>query len=114
MLTVISSHIHWPVVEKLKYLSANGEAVQEGDAAAGWMAPVRQIAGFKQGSAHQADLGNFAAHAVDLNPIADANAILAHEDEPAEKREDEILHGDGESGGGKAKNGGHLPAASRR
>ena len=64
------------------------------------MAFVRQISGFEQGGAHQANLSNFAAHAVDLDPIADANSVLAHEDEPAKKRKNEILHRDGETGGG--------------
>ncbi len=108
MVTEISSHIHWPVVEKLKYCAADGEAVHEGDAAAGGMALVFERAGFKQRGAEQADFGDFAADAVDLDPVAHVDAILADEHEPAEKGEDEILQGDGERSGSEAKDSGRL------
>jgi hypothetical protein len=96
MVTVISSHIHCPAVEKLKYWPRIAKLLMKVmRRPVGWPF-VRQISGLQQRGAHQADLGHLAAHAVDLNPVADANAVLAHEDEPAEKREDEVLHGDGE------------------
>src|ERR1039458_3017641 len=93
---------------EVEVLAANREVVEEGDAAAGWMASVRQIFCFKQGRSHQANFGDFSAHAVDLNPIADAYAILAHKSKPSEKRENKILHCDRETGGGQAQNRGHL------
>ena len=72
------------------------------------MALVGPVAGFEQHGAEEADLGDFAADAVDLDPVADADAVAAHEDEPAEEGEDEILEDDGEAGGGEADDRGHL------
>src|ERR1035437_451919 len=97
---------------EVEVLSTNRKAVEESDAAAGWMTPVRQIPGFKQGSAHKADLGNLAADAVDLHPIAYANAVLADKDEPAKKRDHEILHRDGQPSGCQTENCRHLPRPS--
>ena len=70
--------------------------------------------GLKQRGAEKAYLGDLAADAVDLNPVAHVNAILADEDEPAEKGENEVLQGDGERGGGEAENRGRLLSACQR
>ena len=107
--TEISSHIHCPRGGEIEVLAANGKAVHEADAAAGGMSAIAaEGSGFQQRGSHQADFGDLAAHAVDLNPVADANAALAHEDKPAEKRENEILQCDGEGGGGEAEDGGRF------
>src|SRR3984885_4254231 len=72
------------------------------------MALVGPVAGFEQGGAEETDLDDLAADAVDLNPVADANAVFAHEDEPAEEGEDEVLEDDGEARGSEAEDGGDL------
>ena len=38
-------------------------------------------------------LDHFAGHAVDLHPIAEADAVFPHEHEPTEETHDEILQG---------------------
>ena len=93
---------------EVEVLAGDGEVVDEGDAAAGGMALVGPVAGFEQGGAEEADLDDLAADAVDLDPVADADAVFAHEDEPAEEGEDEVLKDDGEAGGAEAEDGGDL------
>ncbi len=85
---VISSHIHWPLVEKLKY----------------W--PV--MAKLLMKVTEERDLDHLATDRVDLHPVAHSNAVLAHQHEPAEEGEDEVLHDDGDAGGGEAEDGGHV------
>ena len=82
--------------------------------AAGGMASLCKVAGFKQRGAHQADLDYLTADAVDLNPVAHAHAVLAHENKPAEKGENEILQCDRECGGGQTQDGWHLLRRSQR
>ena len=89
---------------EVEVLAGDGEVVDEGDAAAGGMALVGPVAGFEQRGAEEADLDDLAADAVDLNPVADADAVLAHEDEPAEEGEDEVLEDDRETRRSEAEN----------
>ena len=93
---------------EVEVLAGDGEVVDEGDAAAGGMALVGPVAGFEQRGAEEADLDDLAADAVDLDPVADADAVFAHEDEPAEEGEDEVLEDDGEACGSEAEDGGDL------
>ena len=67
-----------------------------------------RVAGLEQSGSHDADLDHFAADAVDLDPVADANAALAHEDKPTEEGENKVLQGDGEGSGGETENGGRF------
>ncbi len=89
----------WPVTAKL-LMKVTRRPV-------GWPLAV-PVAGFKERGAEEADLEDFAAYAVDLHPIADADAVFAHEDEPAEEGEDEVLKDYGEAGGGEAEDGWNL------
>src|SRR5580704_4788752 len=66
---------------EVEVLAGDGEVVDEGDATAGGMALVGPVAGFEQHRAEEADLDDLAADAVDLDPVADANTVFAHEDE---------------------------------
>src|SRR5580698_1346296 len=50
---------------EVKVLAGDGEVIDEGDAAAGRVALVGPVAGFKQSCAKEADLDDFAADAVD-------------------------------------------------
>ena len=72
------------------------------------MSFVRQISGFEKRRVEQPDLGDFASNAIDLNPVSNADAVLAHERKPAEKRENVILQGNGDAGGGEAQDGRQL------
>jgi hypothetical protein len=72
------------------------------------MALVGPVAGFEERGAEEADLYDLAADAVDLNPVADADAVFSHEDKPAEEGEDEVLKDDGEAGCSEAEDGGDL------
>src|SRR5581483_6813295 len=82
----------------------DGKAVNESHLASGGMPRIGPCPGFEQDGTQQADLEHFPADPVDLDPIANADAVLAHEDKPAKERHDEILQRDGESGAGQAEN----------
>ena len=69
------------------------------------MALIGPVAGFEQHGAEEADLDDLAADAVDFNPVAGADAVLAHEDKPAEEGEDEVLEDNGEAGCSEAEDG---------
>src|SRR6185437_11015743 len=90
---------------EIEVLAADCEAVEERDAAAGGYALVREAAGFKQSGLDQADLRDLAAYAVDLHPVADADAIFPYQEEPAEEGDDVVLKSDGEGGRGQADHG---------
>src|SRR5450755_3992086 len=93
---------------EVEVLTFDGEAVDEGDAAARGTALVGPVAGFEHGGAEEPDFDDLAADTVDLYPVANSDSALTHEYEPAEKGDDEVLQNNGESGGGQAENGGHL------
>src|SRR3984957_11280823 len=97
---------------EVEVLAGDGEVVDEGDAAAGGMAFVGPVAGFEEGGAEEADLQDLAADGDDFDPGADAKAVFAHEEEPAEEGEDEVLKDDGEAGGGEAEDGRYLAGGS--
>ena len=51
----------------------------------------------------KSDFDDLAADAVDLDPVADANAVAPHQHEPAEEGDDEIFHRDRQAGAGQAE-----------
>ena len=65
-------------------------------------------AGFKHGCPEEPDFCHLTAHAVDLYPIANSNAILAHQHKPSEESDDEVLHDDREACGSETQNRRHL------
>src|SRR5271165_1211029 len=69
---------------------------------------VRPVAGFEHRRAEETDLDHFASNAVDLHPVADANAVLAHQNEPSKESQDESLQCNRESGSRQAQDCGHL------
>ena len=83
----------------------HGEAVGEGHAATGGVAGLGPVSELEQYRFQQSDFDHFTRDAFDLDPIAHANAVLAHEREPPEKGHDEILHGHGEASGDEADHG---------
>ena len=97
---------------EVEVLASDGEVIDEGDAATGGVAFVSPVAGFEERGAEEADLEDFAADAVDLYGVSDADPVAAHEDEPADEGEDELLECDGETGGGEAEDGGELAGDS--
>ena len=54
--------------------------------------PVSSKDGFQQ-----TDLDDFSADAVDLDPVADADAVAPHQHEPSKEGDDEVFHGDGQA-----------------
>ena len=98
---------------EIEVLAANGEAVHEGDTAAGGVAPIGEVARLKKCCLHEAKLGDLAPHAIDFNPVADANSLFAHQDEPPEKGKHEILQHKGQSRRGDTKNGRSLMRGSK-
>ena len=52
----------------------------------------RPVAGFEQNGLQQPDFDHLAGHAVDLNPVAHADAVAPHQHEPSKECDDEILH----------------------
>src|SRR5277367_3473 len=55
-----------------------------------------------------AELGDFAAHAIDLDPIPETYAIASHENQPAEEGHDEIFQSYRETGADDADHGAEL------
>ncbi len=55
-----------------------------------------------------AEFGDLAADPVDFHPVSQPNAVAAHEHEPAEEGDDEILEGDGQAGADDADHGAEL------
>ena len=72
------------------------------------MAGVGPVTGLEQHGFQQPDLDYLTGHTVDFNPVAHANSIPSHQDEPPEERNDEILHRNGESGARKSQHSGRL------
>src|SRR5260370_10674618 len=75
----------------------DGEAVGEGHSPTRGVSGVAPIAGLHQHGMEHAEFGDFAADAVDFHPVAETNAVAAHQDQPAEERHDEILQRDREA-----------------
>ena len=75
------------------------------------MARVGPVARLEQHGVEDAHLHHLAADAVDLHPVADADAVTAHEHEPAEEGHDEVLERHGEAGTGEAEHGRELRGA---
>src|SRR5580658_8795135 len=69
------------------------------------MAGVGPAPGLKQHRVKQPDLQHFSPDAVDLDPVAGANAILAHQHEPAKEPNDEIFHGHRQARPGEREDG---------
>ena len=93
---------------EVEVLALDGETVQECNAPSGRIALVGPVAGFEQGGTEQADFDRLAGHAVNLHTVANMDAALTHQHEPAEEGDDEVLHDNRKAGSGKAKDGGHL------
>ena len=90
-------------------MTRGGEAVGEGDAPAGRVTGIRPVTGLEQHRAQHPELHHLAAHAVDLDPVAEADAVLAHQHEPADEGDDEILERDREAGAREPHHGAELP-----
>ena len=75
------------------------------DAAPGRMSGLVPAARLEQHRIEHSELDDFAGHAVDLDEIADANAVLAHQHEPADEADDEVLERHGEAGAGESEEG---------
>src|SRR5256884_2908731 len=70
------------------------------------------VAGFEQYGAKHTELDHLTAHAVDLDPVADAHAVPAHQHEPADEGDDEVLERHGETCAGETEHGAQLPRYS--
>ena len=112
MLTVISSHIHWPVVEKLKYWPVMAKLL---------MKVTRRPVGCPLSV--QLPVSSSAVRKRPISTTSPPTPLIstqsptrmpffAHEDEPAEEGEDEVLEDDGEAGRGEAEDGGNLAGRS--
>ena len=65
------------------------------------MAGIGPVAGFEQHGVERANFDDFAGHAVDFHPIAQANSIFSHQHKPADEANDEILESYRETRAGK-------------
>jgi len=74
---------------------------------------IRPVAGFEEGGAEESHFYDFASNAVDLYPVADPDAILTHQHEPAEEPQDEVLQDHCEAGCGEANDGRQLARGSK-
>ena len=95
-------------------MPGHGEVVDEGRAPAGRMSLVSPIAVLEDGGAEKIDLNHLTCHAIDLYPVTDAHSVLAHENEPAEERENEALQSYCKAGGGEAQDGRDLAGYAER
>jgi len=67
-------------------------AVRERHAPPRRVARICPVAGFEQNGVEHPELDHFAGHAVDLHPIAEADAVFPHEHEPTEETHDESFN----------------------
>src|ERR1700690_2067517 len=72
-------------------MAFDGKAVGEGYPSAGRMPGVAPVAGLQKHRVEHAEFSDFTADAVDFHPVAQTDAVAAHQDQPAEKRDDEVL-----------------------
>src|SRR5882672_5125187 len=94
-----------PRSREVEVMPFNRKAVDESDLAPGWMSGVSPVAGFHEYRTQKADLDDFADDAIDLNPVADLQAIAPHQHEPSEEADDEVLERDGQARACKPENG---------
>ena len=90
---------------KIEELAGYGKIVDEGCTPPGWMPLVSPGSVFQDCGAEKIDLNHLAGHTIDFYPVTDANSVLAHENEPAKKREDEALQSYREPGGRETQDG---------
>src|ERR1700722_10385269 len=86
----------------------DGEAVGECSATARRVSYVAPIARLQQYGMEHAELGHFTADAVDFHPVAETNAVAAHQHQPTEERDDEILQRDRKARAHDADHGAEL------
>src|SRR5437762_10253129 len=97
---------------EVEVVTCGGEAVGEGHAPAGGAAGVGPVTGFQQYGAKHTELDHLAAHTVDLDPVADPHAVPAHQHEPADEGDDEVLERHCEARAGETEHGAQLPGYS--
>src|ERR1051326_8283999 len=93
-------------------MSFDGKTVGEGHAASRRVTGSRPVACLQQHRVKRAQFDDFARDAVDLDPIANANAILTHQYKPSDKADDEILERDGQSCAGQSEKRSELSGRS--
>src|SRR5258708_32173134 len=76
---------------EIEVMSGDGVAIDEGDLTARGIAGASRASSLQQNGAQQTNFYDFSANSVDLDPIANADAIAAHEDEPATEAKNEAL-----------------------
>src|SRR6202051_1389991 len=86
----------------------DGEAVGEGHPPTRGVSGIAPIAGFHQHGMEHAEFRDFAADTVDFHPVAETNAVAAHQHQPTEERYDEVLQRDGEARAHNADHGAEL------
>src|SRR5260370_31135467 len=86
----------------------DGGALGEGPAPASGVSGIAPVAGLQQHGMEHAELHDLAADAVDFHPVAEANAVAAHQDQPAEERDAEVLERDREARAHDADHGAEL------
>jgi hypothetical protein len=93
-----------PARREVEVLSANRKSIHEGDSSPGRQTPVGKRPGLQQCRGEQSHLRHLTAHAVDLHPISNVDAVLADQHKPAEKRDDKVLQRDRKRCRGQAEN----------
>src|SRR5207248_8480307 len=97
-----------PAGGEIEEVAFDGVAIHEGNFTSGGMTGVGPVAGFEQHGSQQIYFHYFTDHAVDLNPIANANSVASHQHEPTDEGHDEIFQSDSQSCAGQAEDGRHL------
>src|SRR5579872_3850216 len=97
-------------IEKMIF---NGIAIDERNFASGGMSGVIPIAGFHEHCAQQRDLDDLSANPLNLNPVADADSVLAHQNEPTDEADDEIFQCDRETSTGESDDRGKLAGQTK-
>ncbi len=99
---------------EVEELPGDGKVVDEGCAASRRMSFVSPVTVFQDRGAEKIDLNHLACHAIDLYPVADTDSVLAHQNEPAEKSEDETLQSYREPGRRETQDGRDLAGYTER
>ena len=103
-----------PDGRKIEVLARHRVIVDEGCAAPGGMSFIGPGTVFKDRGPEKIDLNHLAGDPIDLHPVPHTDSVLAHENEPAEKRHNEALQGDGKARSRQTEDGGYLAGHTER
>src|SRR5437870_1792692 len=82
---------------KIEVVALDGETIGERNTSPGRMPRISPVAGFQQYGMKHSELDYLAGYPVNFHPIAQADSVSPHENEPANKAHDEIFESHGKT-----------------